>query len=128
MTNIYRKSFVFKAFQYEEYQDGMCLRNGFVDCTIVAKVLSSDTIGFVLCGEVPTRINLRFGLPIFGVGHGDVLSDRVQYGRIPDSFCWDDSNEPIVCNIFNNMHCIRFAMLSPLRIIEFFGEFEEICS
>lgn len=126
MSNIYRKSFIFKAFQYEEYQDGICLRNGSINCTIVAKVLSSETIGFALLDDVPTRINPRFGLPIFGVERGDILQDRLQYGRIPDSFSWDDPNEPIVCNIFNNMHCIRFAMLSPLRIIEFFGEFEEI--
>lgn len=126
MANIYRKSFIFKASQYEEHRDGICLRKELINCTIVAKVLSSDTIGFILLDEVPTKINPRFSLPIFGVERGDILQDRVQYGRIPDSFSWDDPNEPIVCNIFNDMHCIRFAMLSPLRIIEFLGEFEDI--
>lgn len=126
MKNVYKKSFIFKAFRYEEYQGGRCLRSGFINCTIAAKVLSSDTIGFALLDEVPTKINSHFGLPIFGIECGDILQDRVQYGRIPGSFSWEDSNEPIVCNIFNNMHCIRFAMLSPLRIMEFFGEFEDI--
>lgn len=127
MENVYKKSFIFKASQYEEYQDGVCLRNGFVNCTIVAKILSSDTIEFALLDEVPPKINPRFWLPISGIEYdGDILQDRVQYGRLPKSFSWEDSNEPIVCNIFNNMHCIRFAMLSPLRIIEFLGNFEEI--
>ena len=55
----------------------------------------------------------------------DVLADRVQYGRLT-SIGLKDANEPIVCNIFNNMQCIRFAMTSPLRIIEFYGTFSSI--
>ena len=102
------------------------MRNGFLNCTIAAKVLNETTIGFALLNEVPTGINSRFGLPIFGIENGDILQDRVQSGRLPKSLSWEDPNEPIVCNILNSMHCIRFAMLSPLRIIEFFGEFEEI--
>lgn len=124
MSMIYGKSFSFKAISYEEYQDGICLRNGFINCTIAAKILSKDTIGFTLLDEVPAKINPRFSLPVLGAE--DILQDRVQYGRLPQSLSWDDPNEPIVCNIFNNMHCIRFAMLSPLRIIEFIGEFVEI--
>jgi len=126
MNTIYRKSFIFKALSYEEYRDGICMRNGFLNCTIAAKVLNETTIGFALLNEVPTGINSRFGLPIFGIENGDILQDRVQSGRLPKSLSWEDPNEPIVCNILNSMHCIRFAMLSPLRIIEFFGEFEEI--
>lgn len=80
----------------------------------------------VLQGKVPVRINARFGLPIFGSQYGDILNDRIQYGRIPDSMSWYDPNEPVVCNIFNNMRCIRFAMMSPLRIVEFHGHFTDI--
>lgn len=79
-----------------------------------------------LLDDVPSNLNTRFGLPIFGIQNGDILEDRIQYGRIPNSFSWNDSNEPLVCNIFNNMTCIRFAMLSPLRIVEFHGQFVDV--
>lgn len=126
MNGIYKKAFIFEATRYEEYINGKCIRHGAINCTIVAKPISQDTLSVVLLDDVPSGINQRFGLPIFGIEHGDVLNDRVQYGRLPDMMHWDDPNEPLVCNIFNNMTCIRFAMLSPLRIIEFFGEFTDI--
>ena len=97
-----------------------------VNTTIVAKVMDESTIAMGLLDDVPSNLNTRFGLPIFGIQNGDVLEDRIQYGRIPDSFCWNDPNEPLVCNIFKNMTCIRFAMLSPLRIVEFQGHFVDI--
>lgn len=126
MNRIYKKNFIFKAHGFEEYANGVCIRKGSVNTTIVAKVLNSSTIAFGLLDDVPSGINSRFGLPILGTPCGDVLEDRIQYGRIPDSFSWDDSNEPVVCTIFNNMTCIRFAMMSPLRIVEFYGKFLDI--
>lgn len=123
---IYKKSFIFEASSFEEYQDGHCIGRGPCSITVMAKVLSDECIGMAIQGVLPVRINTRFGLPIFGVEAGDVLSDRVQYGRIPDSMSWDDRNEPLVCNIFNNMKCVRFAMMSPLRIVEFYGRFTDI--
>lgn len=123
---IYKKSFIFEADRFEEYQDGRCLSKGPCNVTILAKVLNDECLGMILQGEMPVRINTRFGLPIFGLENGDVLNDRVQYGRIPDSVSWPDSNEPLVCNIFNNLTCIRFAMMSPLRIVEFYGDFIDI--
>lgn len=124
--NIYRKSFIFQTTRFEEYQNGRLIQQGSCNTTIIAKVISSDTIAMMLQNDIPVRINQRFGLPIFGSQNGDILADRIQYGRIPDSFSWNDSNEPIVCNIFNNLTCIRFAMLSPLRIVEFYGQFTDI--
>ncbi len=123
---IYKKSFVFEANRFEEYQDGRCISSGNCEASIVAKVLNDECIGIMLQGDIPIRINKQFGLPIFGSQYGDVLNDRIQYGRIPDSMSWHDSNEPVVCNIFNNMTCIRFAMMSPLRIVEFYGQFADI--
>lgn len=123
---IYKKSFIFEASSFEEYKDGHCIGSGLCSITVIAKVLSDECIGMALQGMVPVRINTRFGLPIFGEESGDVLNDRVQYGRIPDSMSWDDPNEPLVCNIFSNMKCIRFAMMSPLRIVEFYGRFTDI--
>lgn len=126
MNKIYKNNFIFKAERFEEYSNGVCLNKGEANTTIVAKVMDEHTIAMGLLDEIPIRINTRFGLPIFGIQQGDVLGDRIQYGRIPNSFSWDDSNEPIVCNIFNNMTCIRFAMLSPLRIIDFYGKFVDV--
>ena len=126
MISIYRKAFIFEASRYEEYINGTCTRRGTINCTIAAKPIRFDTLSVVLLDDVPMGINHRFGLPIFGIERGDVLNDRIQYGRLPDSMSWDDPNEPLVCNIFNNMNCIRFAMMSPLRIIEFYGVFTDI--
>ncbi len=123
---IYKKSFIFEANYFEEYQDGRCINSGLCKTLIIAKVINDECIGIMLQGDIPVNINSRFGLPIFGAQYGDVLSDRVQYGRIPDSMSWHDSNEPVVCNVFNNMTCIRFAMMSPLRIVEFQGQFTRI--
>lgn len=127
-NSIYKKSFVFEATRYEEYSNGRCIGRGVTNTQIVAKVMSADCIGFALLDEVPTHIKQHFGLPIFGIGRGDILSDRIQYGRLPDAdkTGWFSSDEPVVCNIFNNMTCIRFAMLSPLRIVEFYGRFTDI--
>ena len=123
---IYKKSFVFKASSFEEYQGGRCINDGSCNVSIIAKVLNDECIGMILQGNIPVRINTEFGLPILGLHNGDVLNDRVQYGRVPVSMNWHDSNEPIVCNIFNNMTCIRFAMMSPLRLLEFHGQFIDI--
>lgn len=145
--NIYKKTFVFKANCFEEYENGKCVNQGAVECTIQAhemyfdpydvfsmaefnelgsKVGGSDVDGgmsFSLTGNIPSGINTKFNLPI--IEEDDVLPDRIQYGRLTNR-PWKDSKEPVVCNIFNNMKCIRFAMTSPLRIIEFYGNFTKI--
>ena len=125
-TELYYKSFEFQANRFEEFQNGKCISSGNCKTLITATVITQDVIAFVLNDLPKIKINYKFGLPILGELNGDILEDRIQYGRLPDSLSWNDSNQPIVCNIFNNATCIRFAMLSPLRIIEFFGEFKTI--
>ena len=125
MRSIYCTPFVFKATRYEEYQDGMCIGQGPISLQIISKVINNCAM-FHLEGNLPMRIKQNFGLPVFGIERGDILEDRIQYGRIPDNFSWKDPTDPVVCNIFANKTCIRFAMLSPLRIIEFMGNFELI--
>lgn len=126
MLNIYKKDFIFQAVSYEEYQSGKKTTSGTTSVKIYAKVIDSETIGIAFLGFVPININESFGLPIFGAFNGDILEDRVQYGRLPDSLSWNDPAEPLVCEIFNTMRCIRFAMLSPIRIVEFTGRFIDI--
>lgn len=123
MSSIYKKDFIFQAASYEEYQGGKKTASGTTSVKIYAKVLDPETLGIAIQGYVPVSINDNFGLPIFGAYNGDILEDRVQYGRLPDRLSWNDPAEPIVCEIFDTMRCIRFAMLSPLRIVEFTGRF-----
>lgn len=124
MTTIYRKPFVFEANHYEEYMAGLCVESGKCSTRIVAQMTKADQIRFSIQGDVPCRMTNDFRLSL--MGEDDILSDRVQYGRLPISLKGDDPTRPIVCNIFNNMTCIRFAMLSPLRIVEFYGQFVEL--
>ena len=98
MKSIYLTPFVFRATRYEEYKDGICIGQQNVDIQIISKVINN----------------------------GDILEDRIMYGRLPDNFSWQDPTDPLVCEIFANKTCIRFAMLSPLRIIELTGYFELI--
>lgn len=125
MKELYCTPFVFKANRYEEYSDGRCTGQGRVSIQIISKVKDNCAM-FHLEGDLPMNIKRNFGLPVFGIDRGDILEDRIQYGRIPDNFSWNDPSDPVVCNIFADKTCIRFAMMSPLRIIEFFGDFELI--
>ncbi len=121
--SLYCKSFRFEAVRMEEYQDGMCLKSTNCSTVIIANFEGGNSIEFSLKNDVPANINNKFELPILGIDMGDILEDRIQYGRIPDSFSWEDPNEPVVCNIFLDKPCIRFAMMSPLRIVEFYGKY-----
>lgn len=125
MKELYCTPFVFNALRYEEYQDGRCTKQGNIAVQIISKVKNNCAM-FHLDGELPMNIKRNFGLPVFGIERGDILADRIQYGRIPDNMSWNDSTDPVVCNIFANKTCIRFAMLSPLRIVEFMGNYELI--
>jgi len=125
MKELYCTPFVFRATRYEEYQDGRCTGQGNLSVQIISKVMNNCAM-FHLEGTLPMNIKRNFGLPVFGINRGDILEDRIQYGRIPDNMSWSDSSDPVVCNIFSNKTCIRFAMMSPLRIVEFIGKFELI--
>lgn len=125
---IYRKSFIFEATRYEVFGDGTG-RKGDCNTTIIAEVLSPECISMKLNSDNPIEIYPYFTLPIYGIEAGDILNDRVQYGRLRNPFATSvDPREPIVCNIFNNHTCIRFAMMSQVMIwmVEFYGHFTEI--
>lgn len=123
MNSIFNKSFIFKASTYEVYYNGQCIDKGITNTTITA-IISDNVVEFTLKGDLRGNTRHAFKLPILGIEAGDILEDRVQYGRLPRFADGYAPNEPIVCNIFNNMKCIRFAMFHPLRIVEYFGTFE----
>lgn len=125
MNSIFNKSFIFKASTYEVYYNGQCIDKGVTNTTITA-IVSNNVVEFTLKGDLRGNTMRVFTLPILGIEAGDILEDRVQYGRLPRFADGYAPNEPIVCNIFNNMKCIRFAMFHPLRIVEYFGTFESI--
>jgi len=125
MKSIYLTPFVFRATRYEEYKEGICIGQQNVDIHIISKVINNCAM-FHLEGNMSMNMKRNFGLPVFGVESGDILEDRIMYGRLPDSFSWQDPTDPLVCEIFASKTSIRFAMLSPLRIIEFTGYFELI--
>lgn len=120
-NQIYGNSFVFHATRYEEWCNQRCTRQGSVDATITAQV-SGRSVRFCIDGNPQIQVDSVFSLPMTDAD--DVLADRVQYGRLP-MFQPNNlsSSTPIVCNIFFNMTCIRFAMMAPLRIVEFYGSF-----
>lgn len=132
MQKLYCTPFVFKATYYEEYQDGQCTGKGEIAVKVISKTVDNRIAFpykfamFHLEGELPISIKRNFGIPVFGIEHGDILEDRIQYGSIPDNMSWTEPTDPVVCNIFANKTCIRFAMMSPLRIIEVYGKFELI--
>lgn len=57
MNSIYRKSFVFQATRFEEYQNGKCISQGNIDTEILAKVVKD---GF----DEVIVFNLRNNRPI----------------------------------------------------------------
>lgn len=120
-AELYGSPFVFHATRYEEWRDQRCTRKGNVNTMITAQV-SGHSVRFSIDGNPPIQLDDTFTLPMTDAD--DVLADRVQYGRLPRfATNYDTQTKPIVCNIFFNMTCIRFAMLQPLRIVEFYGNF-----
>jgi hypothetical protein len=104
MKSIYLTPFVFRATRYEEYKDGICINHQNVDIQIISKVINNCAM-FHLEGNMPMNMKRNFGLPVFGVERGDILEDRIMYGRLPDNFSWQDPTDPLVC-------CLRRAKFS----------------
>ena len=120
MRNLFLKPFAFNVIRYEEWQDQRCVNSG----KLSARVYATAANGF-MSFSLEGCSNLRIGTDFYiSTRQADILSDRIQYGVLPDSMTGPSPILPIVCNIFNNRTCIRFAMLDPLRIIEFYGNFD----
>ena len=122
MNRFYKKSFTFRATHYEQWQGGFCTANGPISTFITAEV-NNQTISFTLEGTDYLEIYeyVEMELPA-----SCMLHDRIQYMK---GSCQWDPNEPMICHLFirdNHIHCIRFAMTSPDRIIEFYGREESI--
>lgn len=122
MDRFYKKSFTFRATHFEQWQGGFCTANGAISTLIIAEV-TDEQICFSLEGTDYLEIyeNVEMDLSV-----SCILHDRIQYVK---GSCQWDSNEPMVCHLFirdNHIHCVRFAMTAPDRIIEFYGKEESL--
>lgn len=120
---MYCRDFTFKADRCEEIIVGIGTHRSDVNCIITGEVLSSDTIHFSIQNP-PPQFAPVFVLPILGTSMGgDVLPDRIMYGRLPQFNIDTRPMIPVVCELFNSMNTIRFAFLNPLRTVEFHGQY-----
>ncbi len=112
------KPFIFNAKHYEVWKDQQCIDSADVNVRIVATI-SGDLIYFRLIGDF--NISIEHGF-MMSMQTAVQLDDRVQYGLL--SSTTDRSTTPIVCNLFNDMRVVRFALVNPFRLVEFYGEYE----
>lgn len=122
MNRFYNKSFTFRATHFEQWQGGFCTANGPISTFIRAEV-TNQKISFSLEGTDYLEIHEHVEMDLSG---SCILHDRIQYVK---GSCQWDSNEPMVCHLFirdNHIHCVRFAMTAPDRIIEFYGMEESL--
>ena len=124
MKQIYGRPFVFASNRFAVYTLNGCVENKVTNVVITASV-SGNRMTFTFSGDVPNVIKAPVVLYMStdGTAGSDVLPDRVMYGRLPQNMQGSYSFEPKVCEIFNN-GSIRFTMLSPLVMVEFYGQFK----
>lgn len=121
---IYKNSFSFHATRYEEWMYGQCLRNGFIEADIVAESTTKD-IRFYISETGSLEIN-DSSVFEFTDDTNELVLDRIIYYHKADS---PESNEPVECQLFRDgtmISSIRFIMINPLRVIEFYGNVIEI--
>lgn len=121
LSSLLNRSFTFYADSFEEYQNGRCINRGMCNAQIIALV-HYGKVDFSIINSNSLSISTRFSINLGGTD--DLLEDRIQYGRLPMNMYSSNSYLPIVCNIFPQNNLLRFAMLSPLRLIEFRGHIE----
>lgn len=115
--NVLHKSFVFYATSYEIYGNGQCLKSGICQITIKACASKND-ISFSIQNNNEINIDNHFSMEFRS---DDLLMDRIVYGRLSDNTYVGSNSFPVVCEIFIQKNLLRFALLSPLRLIEFSG-------
>ncbi len=121
---IYKNNFIFHATRFEEWMNGQCLRNGFIEAEIVAESTTTD-IRFYISETSSLDIN-DFSVFEFTDEANEPILDRIIYYHETAS---PEPNEPVECQLFKDgimISGIRFTMINPLRVIEFYGNVIEI--
>lgn len=126
MENLFCKTFRFKATRYEEWQIGQCISSGLCDTTIEMLGASETTYMPLLCFKLKNiakvKIDTEFSFLLYSA---TALGDRIQLVA-PSDF---NPNTPCVCHLFfeyDELTCVRFAMTNPDRIVEYYGELEQL--
>ena len=119
MLDLFCKPFVFNANRYEVWQDQKCISQGTSKLKIVG-VYAHNLMSFRIIGD--SNLNIE---PAFSIRNPSKLADRIQYGLLPQNMVTNYPTVPKVCNLFFNPEYIRFALLSPLRIVEFYGSYDK---
>lgn len=119
-----RNSLSFHATRYEEWMNGQCIGNGCLDTDIVAEASRTD-IRFYISKTDSLEINSSSVFE-FTDETNELVLDRIIYYHESNS---PDSNEPVECQLFTAgkaISRIRFTLINPLRVIEFYGNVIEI--
>lgn len=122
--DVFRKNFSFHAIRYEEWMNGQCLGKGFIESEIVAESTTTD-IRFYISETGPLEIN-DSSVFEFTDETNELVLDRIIYYHETDS---PEPNDPVECQLFragSMISGIRFTMINPLRVIEFYGNIIEI--
>ncbi len=119
LANFLYQPFEFEATSYEIYESGCCLCRDTCHTHVTATISDEHDMIFSIKNN-PSYIDDVFGL---GTAPGDLLDDRVQYGRMPYSTYGINPSTPIACNIFPHKNILRFVTSNPLRLIEFTGRY-----
>lgn len=119
---ILHEPFIFHAYNYEIYEKGKLLKSE--KCNITINAFTSDyEISFFIQHNNEIIINNKFSIEFRS---DDLLIDRIQYGRLPQNMNIGSNTLPIVCEIFPQKNILRFAVLLPLRLIEFTGHLQKL--
>ena len=122
--DIYKNSFSFHVTRYEEWMNGQCLRKGFIETEIVAESTTTD-IRFYISDKGTLDIN-DSSVFEFTDETNELILDRITYYHEAD---FPESNAPVECQLFIDgamISGIRFTLINPLRVIEFYGNIIEI--
>ena len=121
---IYKNYFSFQATRFEEWMNSRCLRKGFID-TIIRAESSITYIRFIFSNIDALDV---YNISIFEFANEtkELFGDRIIYYN---KTYFADSNKPIECQLFINegtISKIRFTIINPLRVLEFYGNIIEV--
>ena len=122
--DFYRNSISFHTTHYEEWMNGQCIRSGNHDVEIVAESTKKD-IRFYISDTDSLEIN-NSSVFEFTDETNELVLDCIIYYHETNS---PDSNEPVECQLITDgkaISRIRFTMINPLRVIDFYGNIIEI--
>lgn len=127
MIDSYCNPFIFNVTHYEEWCNQNCVSKTNVNIKIVA-IPANGYLSFRILGDLNLNLDCSFGINMQFVKKCD---GYIQYGEYPSNMLTKKADIPLICVLFDNLKCIRFKLLCPSRLIDFYGSYQEnaeICS